>query len=82
MIVYRFIAHTTKLWIGYTKIEDGSNLPGNIDGKMVNWHFSEKTDLSNSLINLNENWLKQIEKEGFCIPNTEIEWGPHNIEKI
>ncbi|MEO6837539.1 MAG: hypothetical protein ABI261_08955 [Ginsengibacter sp.] len=82
MIAYRFIAHTTKLWIAYTKIEDGSNLPDNIEGKMIDWQFSEKVDISNSQKNFSETWLKQIEKEGFCIPNTSIEWGPEKTEKI
>jgi|GEM_PF-6727187 len=82
MIVYRFIAHTTKLWIAYTKIEDGSNLPDNIEDKIINWLFSENIDLLNPQIKFSETWLKQIEKEGFCIPNTAIEWGPQSIEKI
>ena len=82
MIVYRFIAHTTKLWIAYTKIEEGTNLPNNIEDKMINWLFSEKIDISNPKKNFSETWLKQIEKEGFCIPNTAIEWGPEITEEL
>ena len=76
MIVYRFVAHTTKLLIAYTKIEDGTNLPDNIDDKTIDWHFSEKVDISNPQKFFSETWINQIEKEGFCIPNTAIEFGP------
>ena len=82
MILYRFIAHTTKLWIAYTKIECGSNLPDNIEGEIINWHFSERTEISEPQKNFSETWLEQIEKEGFCIPNTAIEWGPERLGKI
>lgn len=82
MIVYRFVAHTTKLWIAYTKIEEGTNLPDNIEDKAIEWHFSEEVDISNAQKNFSDIWLKQIDKEGFCIPNTIIEWGPERTEKI
>ena len=82
MTVHKFNGHTTKQWIAYTKILDGSNLPTNVEGKTIKWQFSESIDTANLLTNFSKTWLKEIEEHGFYIPNPKIEWGQERTEKL
>ena len=81
MIIHEFKGHTTKLWVAYTTIKDGSNLPTIVEGNTVQWQFSKTIDTANGVTNFNKVWQKNIEEHGFYIPNPKIEWGKERTEK-
>lgn len=82
MTIHIFSGHTTKPWVAYTTILDGSNLPTVVEDKAIKWQFSESIDTASALTNFSKLWLKEIEEHGFYIPNPKIEWGQERTEKL
>lgn len=82
MTIHKFSGQTTKPWVAYTTILDGSNLPTVVEDKAIKWQFSESIDTAKILTNFSTVWLKEIEEHGFYIPNPTIEWGQERTEKL